>query len=711
MKLKVVSILVACSLVGIKAQHTGSSADVSITPLSWEEAYAKAAVIVDKMSTQDKVNAVTGNGGSGPCVGNTFEVKGLFPSICFQDGPIAMRKTTNITVGVSGINAAASFDKQAIRQRGEYLGEEFRNKGAHVLLGPMMNNARTPESGRNFEGFGEDPYLAGVATQYSIEGIQSKGVMANAKHLIGNEQETFRTLESSNIGDKALNEIYLWPFERAIESGVVSMMCSYNKVNGTYACENDYILNQIVKGRLGFKGFIVSDWSATHSTADSANHGLDVNMPGPTEFGTKLLNAVQSGQVKEETLRDMVLRVVAAWYKMRQDTGFPAVTLNAKGQDVQGDHKKYVRQMGAASAVLLKNINATLPLQDTRLKSIAVVGTDASDSLIFDSDCGTFPCLTGTVAQGGGSASATYPYLVTPLEGIKTRAGKNIEVVDDNSDLNILGVGKKVKDADVAIVFSDVFTMEAFDRTTIHLQRNGNGLINTVADANMNTIVVINSPNAVLMPWIDHPNIKAVIWAGYPGQESGNALADVLFGDVNPSGRLPITIARNKNDYPAHAQFSLQVNYDEGVFGGYRWFDKHAIEPLFAFGHGLSYTNFAYANLVVTKVLDKHPNEGATSDILVRASVQVSNTGQRDGAEVAQAYIGFPAAANEPPKLLRGFEKVFIERGKAATVDFSFNRRELSVWENGNWQITPGTYILYIGASSRDIRQTGSFEF
>ncbi|KAI8063934.1 glycoside hydrolase superfamily [Gongronella butleri] len=730
MKLQVISILLACTLISVQAhplKRDNDNSTVHITPLSWDDAYKKATPVVDKLSLQDMINIVTGNGGKGPCVGNSYEVKGVLPAICYQDAGIAMRSTTGITVGVSGVNAAASFDKKALQQRGEYLGEEFRGKGANVILGPMMNMARTPESGRNFEGFGEDPYLSGVATQITVEGIQSKGVMANAKHLIGNEQETFRNLESSEIGDKALNEVYLWPFERAIESGVASVMCSYNKLNGTYACENDYILRKIVKDRLDFKGFIVSDWGATHDTVQSANNGLDVNMPGPNEYGNTLLKAVNDGKVKKETLRDMALRVVAAWYKLKQDENFPATNFNAvdksKDQkvDVQGNHKVYVRQMGAASAVLLKNDNQTLPLQAETLKSIAVIGTDAQNSLILgDNLCGTLPCLTGTVAQGGGSASATYPYLVTPLDGIKSRVGKDTEVHAVDSDINILGIDSgAAKKSEVAVVFSNVFTMEAFDRTNINLDRNGNSLIKKVADANKNTIVVIHSPNAVLMPWIDHPNVKAVIWAGYPGQETGNSLADVLFGDVNPSGRLPITIAKNEKDYPAKAEFSLKVQYDEGVYGGYRWFDQHNIEPLFPFGHGLSYTSFSYADLKVVNANgaenedsergeEKHASSSST-DILIEASVTVRNTGDRDGAEVVQAYIGFPAAAQEPPKLLRGFEKVFIKKGASATVKLAFNRRELSVWAANGWQVTPGKYTLYIGASSRDIRQTGSF--
>ncbi|KAI8341949.1 glycoside hydrolase superfamily [Chlamydoabsidia padenii] len=699
-------------LLGINAHLTRGTSESSLT---WDQAYEKANELVKQMSLEQKVGIMTGNGAlGGPCAGNTAKVDGLFPSLCMQDGPMGVRGSTGVTAGVAGINAAASFDKKAIRQRGEYLGDEFRGKGANVYLGPDVNMVRSPYAGRNFETFGEDPFLSGVVGVETILGVQSKGVIAQVKHLIANEQETWRMTYSSNVGDKALNEVYLWPFEEAIKAGVGSIMCSYNKVNGTHACENEYILSTIVKQRLSFKGFITSDWLATHSTANSANHGLDVEMPGPTNYGSNLVKAVKSGQVTEQKINDMAMRIVSTWYKLGQDTGYPAVNMNMidhlKDQhvNVQGNHKEYVRSLGAASTVLLKNQDHVLPLQTNRIKSIAVIGTDAGDSLILGNKlCVNVPCLTGTVAMGGGSGSADYPYLVTPLEGIKNRAGRNITIHHGATDIDLIGASLKAKKSDVAIVFSNVFTMEAFDRPSVNLNRNGNRLIQTVADANRNTIVVVHSPSAVLMPWIDHPNIKAVLWAGYPGQETGNSLADVLFGDVNPSGRLPYTIAKNKNDYPV--QISLlkqQLDYTEGVFVGYRYFDENKIDPLFEFGFGLSYTNFTYSKIEINT-----DAPGSTSSNLVNAAVKVTNSGGVDGAEIVQAYIGFPKAAGEPPKVLRGFEKVFLKQSSSTSVSFGFGIRELGVWDvsKNDWTLTPGTYTLYIGASSRDIRQSATF--
>ncbi|KAI8331932.1 glycoside hydrolase superfamily [Chlamydoabsidia padenii] len=658
------------------------------------------------MSLAQKVNMMTGNGDFiGPCIGNTGAVKDLFPSLCMQDGPIGVRGTTGVTVGVSGINTAASFDKQAIRKRGSYIGAEFRAKGAHVYLGPDVNMVRSPFSGRNYETFGEDPYLSGVVGVETILGIQSQGVIAQVKHLIGAEQESWRSSYSANIGDKALNEVYLWPFEEAIKAGVGSIMCSYNKVNGTHACENEYILNTTVKHRLGFQGFITSDWRATHSTENSANHGLDVNMPGPLSYGRRLIKAVEKEHVSMDKIDDMAMRIVATWYKFGQDKDYPTVNINVvnptKDQkvNVQSNHKQYVRSLGAASTVLLKNQNRQLPLQS--VNSISIIGSDAGNSPSWgEKICTNLPCNTGTIAMGGGSGSAKYPYLVNPLEGIKQRAGKTTKIHYSGSDHNLIKAYFQAKRSDVAIVFSNVFTMEAFDRHNLSLDRNGNKLIETVANANENTIVVIHSPSAVLMPWIDHPNIKAVVWAGYPGQETGNSLADILFGDVNPSGRLPYTIARYEHDYPVHVSWiQKQLDYTDGVFIGYRHFDQHGITPLFEFGYGLSYTNFSYTNLTIK-----------ANKQTVDASVVIKNTGSMDGAEIVQAYIGFPRGS-EPPKVLRGFEKVYLNQSQSTLVRFAFGQRELAVWDTGkgDWTLPFGEYTLYIGASSRDIRLSLTF--
>ncbi|CAO3640048.1 unnamed protein product [Cunninghamella blakesleeana] len=637
---------------------------------------------------------------------------------------VLLVSTKGITAGVSAINTAASFDKKAIRQRGEYIGKEFKGKGANVALSPDCNIVRVPMAGRNFETPGEDPYLSGVVAKETILGIQSNGVIAQVKHAIANEQETFRKTVSSNVGDRALREIYLWPFEQSINAGVGSIMCSYNKLNGTHTCENNYLLNQIIKGDLNFKGFVTSDWGATHSTAESANSGLDVSQPKSLYFGDKLVKAVNDGKVSKEKIQEMAMRIVSTWYKFGQDQGFPPVNMNAKDPskdqnvNVQEDHAKYVRELGAASIVLLKNQDNVLPLSTDKIKSIAIIGTGAGKPLLGNDLCVNIPCLDGHIAAGGGSGSVShFPYLITPEEGIRKRAGPNTTIYRVNSDINIISASIETKKADVAIVVSEVFTMEAFDRINYHLDRLGDLMINTVANSNKNTIVVINSPSAVKMEWMDHPNIKAVVWAGYLGQESGNAISDILFGDVNPSGRLPYTIAKDLDDYPAKIHLLKQnVDYNEGIFVGYRHFDQNNINPLFEFGYGLSYTNFTYSELTLSKVGDISTNKSVTVTMettksIIKASIHIKNTGDRDGNEIVQAYIGFPKEAKEPPKVLRGFEKVFIKKSESAIVQFEFNQHELSIWDENlhSWVVPRGQYQLYFGASSRDIRQTTTF--
>ncbi|CEG79534.1 hypothetical protein RMATCC62417_13987 [Rhizopus microsporus] len=538
---------------------------------SWDEAYTMARALVDKMSLEQKVNITTGIGWEkGPCLGSTYAISNPdFPSLCLQDAPLGVRFAYNVTSGVAGINAAASFDRNAIYERGAYMGQEFRGKGAHIQLGPAMNFMRSPEGGRGWESGGEDPFLTGALAEQTVLGIQSQGVIATAKHYILNEQELHRTTGSSEADERTLHEIYLWPFARAIEAGVGSVMCSYNQVNGIFACENDYLLNTVLKGELGFKGFVQSDWSATMSTVDSANHGLDMTMPGDitmgssgSYFGKNLTDAVRAKKVPESRVTDMATRIVAAWYKLGQDKGFPKTTLDSFHLDkapyvnVQSDHYKLVRTMGAASTVLLKN-NGILPLSKS-IKNVAFVGSDAAVSPDGINACDDHSCNKGTLAQGWGSGTAFFPYLIDPVSGLRNALGKDVKFTKSLDDWNLEAAAAAAKVADVAFVFSSADSGEEYrvvdgnvgDRNNLSLWNNGDNLIKAVADANKNTVVVIHSVGPVLMPWIDHPNIKAVVWPGLPGQESGNSLADVVTGKVNPSGRLPYTIAKKASDYP-----------------------------------------------------------------------------------------------------------------------------------------------------------------
>jgi beta-glucosidase len=492
--------------------------------------------------------------------------------------------------------------------------------------------------------------------------------------------------------------VYAWPFARAVEAGVGSVMCSYNKVNGTYACENDNTLTKILKQEMRFQGFVQSDWTATHSGAKSANAGLDMDMPGPDAYwGSDLVLAVKNGDVSEARLDDLATRILATWYKFGQDQNYPAVAVTNDTVDVQSNHKETIRAIGAASAVLLKNDNHILPLSSP--KSIGILGNDAGSANYGPLGCTELPCLIGTIASGYGSGGSYYPYLITPEQGIKSRAPNSTTIKTSITNLDPIGAAAIAKSVEVPIVFVGADAGEGFDRLNMDLDSFGNELINTVAKHNNNTIVVIHAADPVLMPWID--NVGAVVYAGLPGQETGNSIADVLFGDVNPSGRLPYTLAKKASDYPAQSTFSPQVEYTEGLLIGHRWFDAKNITPQFEFGFGLSYTNFSYNHLSISK-----------SSKTVTVNATIKNIGKVSGAEVPQLYLGFPKSAREPPKILRGFDKLTIEPNKQKRVSFDIDiSRELSIWNTTlqNWTVVQGEFDVFVGASSRDIRLTGSF--
>jgi beta-glucosidase len=497
-------------------------------------------------------------------------------------------------------------------------------------------------------------------------------------------------------------------------------MCSYNKINGVYACENDDTLNRILKEELGFQGFIQSDWQATMSGVPSALAGLDMTMPGDITFGSgnsyfggNLTEAVKNGSVPLSRVNDMATRIFASWYKLGQENNYPTVGVNfvnytdAPFRNVQHDHKKTIREIGGASTILLQNNGGALPLKSP--KSIGIIGSDGgpSPNNFGPNACADHGCDVGTLAEGWGSGTAWFPYLVNPFPGLKARAPRSTQFKTSFDDYDLATAASIAKSVEVPIVFVNADSGEGYinvggnpgDRSNLTLWHGGDALIEAVADANPNTIVVIHTVGAVLMPWLN--KVKAVVNAGLPGQESGNALADVLFGDVNPSGRLPYTMAKKTSDYPSLAEDVSEVNYTEGLLIGHRWFDAKNIEPLFPFGHGLSYTKFSYNGLKVKK---------SSSTVTVTATIR--NAGKVDGAEVPQLYVGFPKSAGEPPKVLRGFEKVMIKAGKSAKVTFEVDvAKELSIWDSDarKWKNVKGSYEVYVGASSRDIRLQGSF--
>lgn len=530
--------------------------------VSWESANDRAIAALAQLSLEEKVGIVTGVGwANGPCVGNTYNVTRIsYPSLCLQDGPLGVRFAKGVTAFPAGIQAGSTWDIDLIRQRGQALGEEARGLGINVILAPVAGPlGKIARGGRNWEGFSNDPYLSGIAMQQTIDGIQGVGVQACAKHWIGNEQELYRDTISSDIKDRELHELYMWPFIDAVHADVASVMCSYNKVNGTWACEDNHINNELMKTELGLRGYIMSDWNAQHSTVNSALVGLDMTMPGSDfknppgsiYWGQNLINAVRNGDVPQSRVDDMVRRILAQWYALGQDQGYPPVLFNsfnggAGGPDVQANHKDVARAVARDGTILLMNVNGSLPLR--RPGSLAIIGEDAVVNPAGPNACPDRACDTGTLAMGWGSGTADFPYLVGPLDAISTRAAAEGTTIVNSSTNDQTRAASAAAAASTAIVFINSDSGEGYltvegnagDRNNLDPWHSGNELVAAVARVGKPTIVVVHSVGPVILESIlAQPNVVAIVWAGLPGQESGNALVDILYGDVSPSGKLP----------------------------------------------------------------------------------------------------------------------------------------------------------------------------
>lgn len=701
-------------------------------PEAWAAAHSQAAAALARMSQQDKVNMVTGVGwDKGPCVGNTSPIGSIgYPQICLQDGPLGIRFGTGTTAFTPGIQAASTWDTELIRQRARYLGEEAKGTGVHILLGPVAGAlGKIPQGGRNWEGFGVDPYLTGIAMKESIEGIQSAGVQANAKHYIANEQELNRETMSSNVDDRTMHELYLWPFADAVHANVASVMCSYNKLNGSWACESDKGLNQILKKELGFQGFVLSDWNAHHTTNGAANGGMDMTMPGSDFNGRNILwgpqlnSAVNSGQVQKSRLDDMCKRILAGWYLVGQNKGYPSINIRA---NVQGNHKENVRAVARDGTVLLKN-DGVLPLK--RPSKIAVIGSAAVVNPKGMNSCVDKGCNEGALGMGWGSGSVNYPYFVAPYDALRTRAQADGSQISLHSSDSTNGVQSVVSGADAAIVVITANSGEGYitvegnagDRNNLDPWHNGNQLVQAVAQTNKNVIVVVHSTGPVILETIlNTPGVRAVVWGGLPSQENGNALVDILYGLANPSGKLVYTIGKSASDYGTSVVRG-DDNFREGLFIDYRHFDNARIAPRFEFGFGLSYTNFTFSDLTIASTAKSGPATGSTIpggpadlwETVATVTAVVKNTGGVEGAEVPQLYLTLPSSAPAtPPKQLRGFAKLKLAPGASGTATFNLRRRDLSFWDTRlqQWVVPAGDFGVSVGASSRDIRLTGTIK-
>jgi beta-glucosidase len=619
----------------------------------------------------------------------------------------------NTTAFPAPISQSSSWDPTLQRQFGHALGWEAWHKGINVQLAPGIEIDRVPLNGRNFEYMSEDPLLAGSGAVAEVQGIQSNPVIATVKHYVANSQETNRMTVSSDVSERALEELYAAPYEAAVRKGNTgSVMCAYNRINVTYACENPKTLTTILKRQFGFNGFVVSDWGATHSTVAAANAGLDMEMGiGPGSFFTApLKTAVQSGQVRMSRLNDMALRIARTMFRLGIfDHPTPAQPAAVNTDVRRPADIALARTISESGTVLLKNSGGVLPLSGAR-KKVAVIGPGAG--------------LEGAERfyNGGGSGHipelGVKPDVVSPLQGIMRRARRQHDTVLYADGSSPVDAAAAASTADVAVVFVGNQDTEGIDRSTLDLSADNcsfagcamqpvdqDQLIAKVAAANPNTIVVLNTGGPVLMPWLGQ--IKGLFEAWYPGQQDGNAIAAVLFGDVNPSAKLPETFPKSRADIPTQTQQQYpgvtepsgvpRATYSEGLLVGYRWYDAKRITPLFPFGFGLSYSSFRLRNLRL-----RSSRRGAAS---IEVGFDVRNTSARAGAEVPQVYVADPHTIGEPPKQLEGFTKVPLAPGRARRAIIRLDSRAFAHWDSAthSWRVTPGCYGIMVGSSSRDL--------
>jgi beta-glucosidase len=711
---------------------------------TWDEAIALAKAFAGQMTLEEKCNMTAGIGGHG-CVGFVSPVPHLnFDGLCFQDSPSGVADNVLfVTAFAPGIQIAATWDRDLFYQRAAAIGQEFRGKGIHFALGPMINIDRNALHGRNWEGFGADPYLSGENSFYYVQGLQDQGVVATAKHYICNEQETNRTYHppagptqgySANLDDKTMHEIYLWPFVDSVAAGAGSVMCSYNQVNGTQACENNKTLNGLLKDELGFQGNVMSDWGATKTGIPSVLGGLDIDMPGIGEglMGLALLPAVQNGSISEARITDMVVRIMAPYFLLGQDQNYPPHNVSI---DVMGDHYLVNREVGTAGMILLKNTKNTLPFNTETDIHYSIYGTAASR---YSEDIGPhgMPRWDGAIYQGGGSGYVRPSYFIDPLTTFLDRARDlhlQVQYVIDQYDYNAINSSLQMHEFSrgKCLVFINAYSSEGRDRQNLSAYHDGDKLVQFVASLCTSTVVIVNSVAQLnLEAWIENPNVKAVVWSGLPGTEYGPAIFDVLFGRYNPGGKLVFTLAKNDSDYGTNISDTYNSNYTEGVFLDYRYFDKYNITPRYHFGYGLSYTTFSFSTLMISKADEQNRitpslyrrrrTSSYTNKALLRfyepvytITFTIKNTGTVNGSEVAQLYLSFPEEAAEPPKILRGFERVYLAAGESKTVSLVLTQRDISYWNvvNQKWTTASGKYSVWISTSANnaDIKLQGSF--
>src|SRR3954452_22647249 len=671
----------------------------------------RADELIKAMSLDQKIHQVTFSNppwmayyGTAGHIDGTPEL--CIPTLVLSDAGSGVAGTQHETTTFpSGVAQAATWNPALEHQFGEALGQEAWNKGINIMLGPGMNIARIATNGRNFEYMGEDPFLTGTTAAAVVRGIQSNPVLAQVKHYAANNQETDRNTIDAVVDERTLREIYLPGFERAIKDGQAgSIMCSYNVLNGKHACENHELLDGYLRRDWGFTGFVTSDWGATHSTVDSALAGLDmeVHAAPPPYYGDPLKQAVTEGKVPMARLDGMLRHQFVPMFRFGLFDKPPVTQPQAYTNDaVTPEHRSLARRIAEEAAVLLKNDGPILPLDHGTGRTIGVIGYAAGP-------------VGGSQTSGGGGSSkgSGVPVPVSPLEGIQHQAaahGDKVLYADGSSDADATAVASA---SDVVVVVPGDSELEGSDRPDLGMHPgvcpfpvcvnppglDQDAMIEAAAAANPNTVVVIAAGAPVAMPWLG--KVKAVLDQWYAGVENGNAIASIIYGETNPSGKLPQTFPKRLEDMPARTPEQYpgkdgKAIYSEGLQVGYRWFDAQGIEPLFPFGFGLSYTAFRYGDLAAT----------STGAQTARVQFSVTNTGSRRGAETAQVYVGFPSADGEPPHQLKGFEKVGLDDGQSKTVTIDLPARSFQHWDAANsaWVASRGCYGVFVGGSPRDL--------
>ncbi|MFC1443599.1 glycoside hydrolase family 3 C-terminal domain-containing protein [Streptacidiphilus sp. N1-10] len=677
------------------APVTGGNGNGGNGTCSWVGSTAPVAQrvqqVLNTMDQSEELSLVAGDGTSS-YIGH---IPGI-PNLCIaptnmQDGPNGVGDGTGgVTAFPDGENAAATWDPTLIQQEGSAIGNEFAGKGVNVSLGPTTNLVRDPRWGRTYETYGEDPYLAGRITSAEVQGLQSQGVMAMVKHTAAYDQEQYPNGNSNEtVSQKALEELYLAPFESSIEkSAPAAMMCSYAVVNGAASCQNADIQQKGLDGEANFGGYITSDWGADYSSVPSTEAGMDVAMP--FSDAAALSAALTAGTLSQATLNANVARILTQMFAFgmfdNPQTGSLSATVTSAA------HQQTALQLSEEGSVLLKN-NGLLPLNPNGSESIAVIGTDGG---------------AGVELAGGGSGTVTSSNTIWPITGIQNAVGPNVKVTytqgNDNGTTDIPQAVAAAQAATDAIIYVNAPEGEESDLTTLDLSSTDETMIADVAAANPHTIVVVNSGSPVVMPWLN--SVAGVFENWYGGQETGAAMAALIFGTANPSGKLPVTFPGSVSQVPAQttAQWpgtSAGVSFSEGVDIGYRWYQSQNITPAFPFGFGLSYTTFSFANLNVGAF---NANGTAT------ATATVTNTGSVAGTDVAQLYVGDPAASQDPPEQLSGFQRVTLNPGQSTTVTFPLTVHDLASWSaaNNRWEAQAGTYSIKVGDASNNLPLTGS---